>query len=44
MTDYALSKLFYDLHNDPKLGGGVPRRHDRVSSTATASRRRCAQR
>ncbi len=20
MTDYALSKLFYDLHNDPKLG------------------------
>ena len=19
MTDYALSKLFYDLHNDPKL-------------------------
>jgi hypothetical protein len=20
MTDYRLSKLFYDLHNDPKLG------------------------
>ena len=19
MTDYSLSKLFYDLHNDPKL-------------------------
>ena len=44
MTDYWLSKLFFDLQQDPEAGARVSHRHGRASSTATRSSRSCARR